>query len=214
MRAAPVASPGQAAGSATTSLNDRLKQLNIGGDVDYRPKRVAVGDAQAVLDNAVLAYEARLAPPPDILRRTFGFIYQRRSAGHPDSLASVYDRYSIGPLTMCKAWKIVEHPYQAVREVGSVAGNAGIGGAVASSANSPNVRHDAGGSAEIETVQFPCTEKSYTPVPIGSITTPLPRHPDIAPATATLPSAAPAEIQSTAPTAIPVPAPTSPGHGR
>ena len=161
------------------SLNAKLKSLDTGTDVDYRPKRVAIGDAQAVLDNAVLAYEARLAPPPDILRRTFGFIYARRSATHEDSLAYVYDTYSIGPITICKAWKITEHPYEPVPETGSVARSAGIGGAVATSANSPNVRRDAGGEAQVETVQFPCTEKSYTPVPRGSLTTPLPRHPDL-----------------------------------
>jgi hypothetical protein len=182
-RGVPGASVGSAPGSPgtgpTTTLNDRLKALSAGGAVDYRPKRIAIGDAQAVLDNAVAAYEARLAPPPEILRATFGFIYQRRTNGNPDSLAYVYDRYSIGPVTICKAWKIVEHPYTVVPEVGSVAGNAGIGGAVASNANSPNVRHDMGGAAEIETIQFPCTERSYTAVPRGSITTPLPRHPDI-----------------------------------
>jgi hypothetical protein len=180
---------GHAPGSAGTSparsplgsLNDRLKHLDVAGPVDYHPKRVTLGDAQGVLDDAVSAYEQRLAPPPDILSRTFGFIYERRTAIHPDSLAYVYDTYAIGPITICKAWKIVEHPNQAVREVGAVGGSAGIGGGVVTSANSSVVRHDAGGSADIETVQFPCTEKSYTPVRRGSLTTPLPRHPDLTP---------------------------------
>jgi hypothetical protein len=171
--------PGKPQG--TGSLNDRLKGLNVNGNVDYTPKRVALGDAQSILDNAMLAYEQRLAPPPEILNRTFGFIYQRRTAGHPDSVAYVYDTYSIGPITMCKAWKIVEHPSQPVHETGAVARSAGIGGGVATSANSSVVRHDAGGVAEVETVQFPCTEKSYTAVPRGSIKTPLPRHPDVIP---------------------------------
>jgi hypothetical protein len=127
------------------------------------------------------AYDARLAPPPDILRRTFGFIYQRRTAGQPDSIAYVYDTYKIGPIRMCKAWKIIEHPYVAVPEVGAVGGSAGIGGAVARPATSTDIRHDNGGEGEAQTVQFPCTEKSYTPVTPGSLATPLNRHPDLPP---------------------------------
>ena len=142
------------------------------------------------------AYERRLAPPPDILRRTFGFMYERRNAAHPDSLAYVYDTYAIGPITMCKAWKIVEHPYVAVREVGPFAGSAGIGGGVVTGANSPVVRHENGGNAEIQTVQFPCTEKSYTAIPRGSLSAPLPRHP---PGTPPLLPAAPAPAASLAP---------------
>ncbi len=131
----------------------------------------------------MLAYDQRLAPPLDILRRTFGLIYQRRTAGTPDSIAYVYDSYSIGPITMCKAWKIVEHPEQAIREVGAATHSSGIGGAVASNANSPDVRHDNGGAAQIDTVQFPCTVKSYTPVARGSLSAPVQRHPDLPPVT-------------------------------
>lgn len=160
---------------------------------------MAVGDAQAVLDNAVSAYEQRLAPPPDILSRTFGFIYERRTTSHPDSLAYVYDVYSIGPITMCKAWKITEHPYVPVAEVGAVARNAGIGGGVVTNANSPVVRHDNGGAADVATVQFPCTEKSYTAIRRGSLATPLPRHPD-------LPGRTPPPTESSGPEASAAPA--------
>jgi hypothetical protein len=183
----------------TDTLNDRLKHLAVDGDVDYRPKRVAVGDAQSVLDSAVSGYEQGLTPPPDILRRTFGFIYELRTARHPDSIAYVYDTYTIGPITMCKAWKLVEHPYQAVREVGPVGGSAGIGGGVVTGANSPVVRHDSGGAAEIETVQFPCTERSYTAVRRGSLTAPLPRHPQRLPSPAAAGSGSPAPSASLAP---------------
>jgi hypothetical protein len=192
-------SPGNAA--ASVSLNDRLKHLDLGGDVDYRPKRVALGDAQGILDAAVSAYDQRLAPPPEILRRTFGFIYERRTSGQPDSLAYVYDSYTIGPIRMCKAWKIVEHPYVPVREVGAVARNSGIGGAVVTADNSPVVRHGEDGGAEIQTVQFPCTERSYTAVPLGSITTPLPRHPDLVKAPASALETPPASPRTPAPSA-------------
>lgn len=177
----------------------------MGGNVDYTPQRVAVGDAQSVYDAAMLAYDARLAPPPDILRRTFGFIFERRTATHPDSIAYVYDSYTIGPLRMCKAWKITEHPYVPVHETGPVGGSAGIGGAVARPTTSSDIRHDNGGAAEAETVQFPCTEKSYTPVTPGSLTTPLNRHPDLAPDPARVRtpdptgSAAPDSARSSAP---------------
>jgi hypothetical protein len=195
---APVRSPARGLGS----LNDRLKNLNVGGEVDYRPKRVAIGDAQSVLDAAVAAYEARLAPPPDILSRTFGFIYERRTAIRPDSIAYVYDTFRIGPITMCRAWKIVEHPNQTVHEVGPVAGSAGIGGGVATNANSSVVRHDNGGEAEVQTVVFPCTERTYTAVRRGSLTAPLPRHPDAPPSAAppaSLGQAAPVPPASLAP---------------
>jgi len=200
--AADVAFRPSGSASSTESLNDRLKHLQIGGDVDYAPKRVAVGDAQSVFDNAEAAYLARFAPPPDILRRTFGFIYARRTTGAPDSLAYVYDTYALGPITMCKAWKIVEHPYVPIHEIGAVGGSAGIGGAVASSANSSNVRHDNGGDPDISTVVFPCSPKSYTAIRPGSLTTPLPLHPDITPAPAaglSLPAPPPRPTPSLAP---------------
>jgi hypothetical protein len=162
------------------SLNDRLKALSAGGDVDYTPKHVAINDAQSLMDRAMAAYEADLAPPADVLRRTFGVMYERRTNGHPDSIAYVFDTYKIGPITMCKAWKIVEHPAQPVNEVGPVAGSAGIGGGVVTNANSSVVRHDNGGRPDVSVVQFPCSPKSYTAVAPGSIRTPLPRHPDAA----------------------------------
>ena len=155
------------------------------------------------------AYEQRLAPPPDILSRTFGFIYERRTASHPDSIAYVYDTYSIGPITMCKAWKIIEHPNQAVREVGAVGGSAGIGGGVVTNANSSVLRHDNGGTAEVQTVQFPCTEKSYTAVRRGSLTAPLSRHPDLPSSPAPAASGTPAQAVSGTPAPLPsgLPAP-------
>jgi hypothetical protein len=156
-----------------------LRGLNTGADVDYSPKRIKIGDAEGLIDSAISAYEASLAPSADILRRTFGFIYERRVGGHPDSIAYVFDTYSIGPITMCKAWKIVEHPYQPVTEVGPGVHSAGLGGGVTTNDNSSVVRHDNGGRAEASIVQFPCTQKSYTAVTPGSIVTPLPRHPDL-----------------------------------
>jgi len=189
-----------ATSNPTSSLNDRLKNLNSGGDVDYRPKRVAIGDAQSVFNDAMAAYEARFAPPPEILSRTFGFVYGRRKATEPDSLAYVYDSFSVGPITMCKAWKIVEHPYVPVHEVGAVAGSAGIGGGVTTNANSPVVRHDNGADPEVRTVVFPCTEKSYTAVPRGSMKKPLPLHPDLG----SLPS--PAALGTPAAPSTPAPA--------
>ncbi len=189
---------GSSATDAIASLNDRLKHLNIGGPVDYSEKRVALGDAQRIYDAAMSAYAARFAPPPDIMRRTFGFIYHRRTIGDAGSVDYVYDTYAIGPITVCKAWEIVEHPYQEVGPVGAVAGSAGIGGATASNANSPNVRHDNGGAAEVRTVVFPCSPKSYTAVRPGSVVTPLPLHP---------PTAAPATLGTPAPAASLAPPP-------
>ena len=197
------AAPGGKAG-ALANLNDRLKHLSATGDVDYTPTRVKIGDAQSVLDAAVRAYEERLRPPLDILARTFGLIYERRTGGHPDSVSYVYDSYKIGPITMCKAWKIIEHPYQVVREVGAASHSAGIGGAVATVAGSANVRHDNGGAADIATVQFPCTPKSYVAVPRGSLLTPVPRHLDT-----TLPPKPGSSPAS--PVATPSPSPASPG---
>jgi hypothetical protein len=191
--------------NAATILNDRLKRLTGEGNVDYTPKRVAIGDAQSVFNDAMSAYEARLAPPPDILRRTFGYIYRPRTTSAPDSLTYVYDTYAIGPVTVCKAWKIEEHPYQAVREVGAIAGSAGIGGAVATSRNSPDVRHDNGGDPNISTVVFPCSVKSYTAIRPGSLTAPLPLHPDLAPAR--LASPIPAALGTPPPGTAATPAP-------
>ncbi len=199
-----VAAPGTP-GGALANLNDRLKHLGVDGDVDYTPKRIKIGDGQSVFDNAVLAYEERLRPPLDILKRTFGLIYERRGAGHADSVSYVYDTYAFGPITMCKAWKIIEHPYQEIREVGAASHSAAIGGAVATNANSAVVRHDNGGAADIASVQFPCSPKSYVAVPRGSLVTPVPRHLDLPrPATSGSP-ASPLPLPSASSAASPIP---------
>ncbi len=194
--------PGASAPSTTDSRISMSAARSIIG-----PSASRSAMRKAVLDAAVAAYEARLAPPPDILSRTFGFIYERRTAIRPDSIAYVYDTFRIGPITMCRAWKIVEHPNQTVHEVGPVAGSAGIGGGVATNANSSVVRHDNGGDAEVQTVVFPCTERTYTAVRRGSLTAPLPRHPDAPPSAAPPASLAPAAPASPASLAPAAPAP-------
>ena len=194
-------------GAALANLNDRLKHLSADGNVDYTPKRIKIGDGQSVFDAAVLAYEERLRPPLDILKRTFGLIYERRSAGHADSVSYVYDTYAFGPITMCKAWKIIEHPNQVIREVGAASHSAAIGGAVVTNANSAVVRHDNGGAADISTVQFPCSPKTYVAVPRGSLVTPVPRHPDLpqstTPGSPALPLPLPSPSTSSAASPIP-----------
>jgi len=145
------------------SLNDRLKGLNGAGPVDYTPKRVKVTDPNDQRDRIVAAYEASLAPPPEILAQAFGLIRMSRTAAHADSISYVFERGTFLGLPICKAYKITEHPY--TRPAVDL---------------SRNPLGDTGrqiAKADIEIVNiYPCDESKYVPVKPGSLTTPVPRH--------------------------------------
>ncbi|GAC1415946.1 MAG: hypothetical protein NVSMB64_26170 [Candidatus Velthaea sp.] len=155
-----------------------MKALSQGGAVDYTPKRVNVYDPNAQRDRIVSAYEAALAPPPDILARTFGLIRPNRTAAHADSISYVFERTTLLGIPVCKAYKITEHPY--TRSAADLSKNplADTGRQIA--------------KPEVEIVTLaPCTEKSYTPVVPGSLKAPVPRRASDGPLPAATPSLAP-----------------------
>jgi hypothetical protein len=165
--AAPRSAPAGAAtapiATENASLNDRLRSLLPHGDVDYTPRRVDLGSRDDFAKRVEAAWEAGLAPPPDILAKTFGIIWQKRSAVAPDSVSYVFQRTTIAGIGVCKAYKVTEHPY--------VAGP-------------PDLRtqtvqigaRTAPPDVSIVTI-VPCSEKAYDPVEPGSLKTPVPRHP-------------------------------------
>jgi hypothetical protein len=154
------------------ALNDRLRSLIPHGPVDFTPKRVSAG-ANEVTDQVQAAYEAALAPPPEILAKTFGIISHKRTVGEPDSIAYVFEQYKIGPFTACKAYKIVEHPFAPSSAWTPTPVGAGV------KADFPAPSRGTPPDVGIVTI-VPCNPSSYTHVEPGSITTPLPRHPDLA----------------------------------
>ncbi|GAC1414751.1 MAG: hypothetical protein NVSMB5_03070 [Candidatus Velthaea sp.] len=164
--------------SSGGSLNDRLRALSQGGPVDYTPKRVQVSDPTAIRDRIVNAYEAELAPPPEILARTFGLVRLKRTTAYADSISYVFDRTTILGIPACKAYKITEHPY--TRPAADLSKNplADTG------------RQLATYEKEITTI-VPCTEKSYSPVVPGSLGKPVPRHESDGPLPSVPPSLAP-----------------------
>jgi len=141
-------------------LNDRLRQLSRGGPVDYSMKRLDNDVAQRVLD----AYEKALAPPAEILARTFGLLWTTRTVLHADSIAYVYERTrDVLGREVCKAFRITEHPLQA-----------SPGRFDPSKPQFPGPLPNA--TPLLETVEMRCNDPHMQPVVPGSLKSPVPRH--------------------------------------
>ena len=142
-------------------MNERLRQLSRGGPVDYTTKRLGAADiAQAVVD----AYEKALAPPAEILARTFGLIWTTRTVLHADSVAYVYERTrDVLGREVCKAYRITEHPLQP-----------------APARFDPNKPQFPGplpnATPLLETVDVRCNDAGMQHVAAGSLTSPVPRQ--------------------------------------
>ena len=144
-------------------MNDRLRQLSRGGPVDYSMKRVDLGNdvSQRVLD----AYEKALAPPAEILARTFGLLWTTRTLVHADSIAYIYERTrDILGREVCKAYRVTEHPLQASPRTFDP-----------SKAQFPGPLPNA--TPLVETVELRCDDPHMQPVVPGSLKSPVPRHP-------------------------------------
>jgi hypothetical protein len=164
-----------------TSINDRLKNLNTNGTVDYTPQRVKVGDPNEVRDRAVAAREATLAPPPEILAQTFGIFRSPRSTVAPDFIEYIFERTTVLGIPACKAYKITEMPFTNA----APDARAGKSGVIADSS-----RQYSKPVMEIVTI-VPCTDKSYTAVTPGSIKAPVPRRASLGPTPTPAPRASP-----------------------
>ncbi len=143
-------------------MNERLRQLSRGGPVDYTPKRLGGGAdiAQGVVD----AYEKALAPPAEILARTFGLLWTTRTVLRADSVAYVYERtHDILGREVCRAYRITEHPLQA-----------------APARFDPNKAQFPGplpnATPLVETVEVRCNDPNIQAVVPGSLTSPVPRQ--------------------------------------
>jgi hypothetical protein len=129
-------------------------------------QRVDVGafDANRALD----AYEAALAPPLEILAKTFGLIYTTRTVTHADSVAYVYERtHDLLGREVCRAYRITEHPQQSVTPPPNHLGPGAV--------EMPAPPRDEG--PDVETVDVSCNAAGMIPVVPGSLTSPVPRHP-------------------------------------
>jgi hypothetical protein len=167
-----------AGGTLPASLNDRLKAALPTGAVTVNGmKRYDLGGYQT--DRVIDAYEASLAPPLEILLKTFGLIYTKRTEAQADSIAYVYERTRILGVEVCRAYTIVEHPLRGTGpnadHIGPVGPPvSGRGSAIGAPGPLPDLK------PEVSTDIVPCNAKGMIPVVPGSMTSPAPRHPDLA----------------------------------
>jgi len=148
------------------SLNDRLRAA-----LPTKPtagmQRVDLGNGYTT--NRVLdAYEASLAPPPEILAKTFGLIYATRTLAHADSVAYVYERTHLVVLghEICKAYRITEHPQRAPEAPVDVSKPGAV--------TLPGPLRDE--KPLLETVDLACDTAGMMSVEPGSLTAPVPRR--------------------------------------
>jgi hypothetical protein len=164
----PSPSPAPTATTGTTglgSLNDRLRAA-----LPTKPtagmQKVDLGSGYTT--NRVLdAYEAALAPPLEILAKTFGLIYTTRTLTHADSVEYVYERvHGLLGKDVCRAYKITEHPLRPVDSPPDVSKPGAL--------TLPGALRDV--KPDIETVEVSCDAPGMIKVEPGSITTPVPRR--------------------------------------
>ncbi len=173
--AAPHAAASAPAGPDLTSLNARMRAALPTAPVDAT-KHYDLGGYHT--DRVLDAYEASLAPPLEVLLKTFGLIYTKRTAAQADSIAYVYERTRVLGVEVCRAYTIVEHP---LRVAGPNADHIGPAGQAMSGRPSavdfPGPLPDL--KPEISTEVVPCNAKGMIPVVPGSMTSPAPRRPGL-----------------------------------
>ncbi len=146
------------------ALNARLKATLITGSA-ASTKQYDLGGYQT---NRVLdAYEASLAPPLEILLKTFGLIYTKRTTGQADSIAYVYERTRVLGVEVCTAYVITEHP---LRTAGPNDDHLGPLPHPTLPGPLPDLK------PEITREPVPCNAKGMIPVVPGSLTSPVPRR--------------------------------------
>jgi hypothetical protein len=165
---APTATPSPSptpAAAGLGSLNDRLRAA-----LPTKPtagmQRVDLGSGYTtsrVLD----AYEQSLAPPAEILAKTFGLLYATRTLAHADSVAYVYERTHVVVLghEICKAYRITEHPLRAAAAPVDVSKPGAV--------TLPGPLRD--DKPVLETIDVACDASGMIDVPPGSLKAPVPR---------------------------------------
>lgn len=158
----PAASPAAGLGGLNARLRAALPTKPTAG-----MQRVDLGrdyGTERVLD----AYEAALAPPPDVLAKTFGLIYVTRTQAHADSVAYVYERTQLVVLghAVCRAFRITEHPLRTADERVDVSKPGAL--------TLPGPLRDE--KPVLETIDVACDTPGMIVVEPGSLTAPVPRR--------------------------------------
>jgi hypothetical protein len=150
--------------SALANLNARLRAALPSAS----PPAMQRVDLNRYSTNSVLdAYEAALAPPLEILAKTFGLIYTTRTLTRADSVAYVYERTrDVLGREVCRAYRITEHPQRPAP--------ARVDHAAPGAVDFPRPLPDV--TPSIETVDVSCRAPGMIPVEPGSLTSPVPRR--------------------------------------
>ncbi len=118
-------------------------------------------------DRVLDAYEAALAPPLEVLAKTFGLIRVRRTLTQADSIAYVYERTrNLFGQEVCKAYRITEHPQRPPTTYSTHTGPGAVDFPVPLADVKPTV----------ETVEVSCNDAKMQAVAPGTLTTPAPRR--------------------------------------
>ncbi len=161
---APRAPGPQGSPDATALLNAKLKALTIGAGSTTKHYGADIGD---LAQRAVEAYEASVAPPAEVLAKTFGLIRVKRTLTVADSVAYVFERRQTPFGERCRAYRITDHPQPP-----------------------PPPRFDPNHPERnpipdrnpdlkpaVEYIDVSCNDRRMEPVVPGSLRTPVPRHP-------------------------------------
>jgi hypothetical protein len=128
----------------------------------YNP---TIGD---IAKRALDAYEAALAPPAEILARTFGLIRVQRTAIVADSIAYVYEHIRTPFGQRCRAYRITEHPHPPPQPQKFDAKDTW---------RNPGADRNPDLKPTVDTVEVSCNDRRMEAVVPGSLKTPVPRHP-------------------------------------
>jgi hypothetical protein len=146
--------------SAADLLNARLHGLGSTDPQTMKHYGDGIGDLAA---RAVGEAEAELAPPIEILAKTFGLIRVRRTALVADSIAYVYEVRETPFGKRCVAWRITDHPRPEAPE--------------RFDPNRPVASRNRPLTAVVEKrVDVSCNDPRIQRVVPGTLQTPVPRH--------------------------------------
>ena len=121
-------------------------------------------DTSGLAERAVAAYEAAVAPPAEVLAKTFGLIRVKRTAFVADSVAYVFERRQTPFGERCRAFRVTDHPKPPPPP------RFDPSHPLAFPDRNPDLK------PVVEYIDVSCNDRRMEPVEPGSLATPVPRH--------------------------------------